>query len=88
MAFERLQARAPVIAHCWPNANSFWLFVLKELSDQTTYRTEEERRCICLKRITLDCPFVVHDKSPCVLNKRSKSVLVTHLLLASASRLY
>jgi hypothetical protein len=48
MALERLQARVSVIAHRWHNANSFWLFVLKELSDETTCWTEQERRCICL----------------------------------------
>jgi hypothetical protein len=86
MALERLQARAPPVAYSWPNTNSFWLFVLKQLSDQTTCRTEQECGCIGLKRVAFDCPFVVHDESPCVLNKLSESVLVTHLLLALASR--
>ena len=85
MALERLQARAPAIAQRCPNANFFWLFVLKQPSDQTTCRTEQERRCVCLKRVTLDCPFVVHNVSPCVLNKLSKYILVTQLLLVLAS---
>lgn len=86
MALERLQTRAPVVAESWPDTDCSWLFVLEQLFDQTTCWTEQECGCIGLKRITLDCPFVVHNESLCVLNKLSKSILVTHLLLALASK--
>jgi hypothetical protein len=39
-ALERLQARAPPVAQSWPNTDCFWLFVLEQLSDQTTCRAE------------------------------------------------
>jgi hypothetical protein len=42
MALKRLQTRAPPVAHSWPNTDWFWLFVLEQLSDQTTCRTEQE----------------------------------------------
>jgi hypothetical protein len=50
-------------------------------------RLKQECGCIGLKRVTFDCPFIVHDRSPCVLDKLSKSILVTHLLLSLAPRL-
>jgi hypothetical protein len=31
MALERLQARAPAVAHARLKSNTFWLFVLKQL---------------------------------------------------------
>lgn len=84
MALKRLQACAPAISWSLPNADSFWLFVLKKLSNKAARRTENERRYISLKRITFDSPFMVHDEPPCVLNELSKSISFILLLLASA----
>jgi hypothetical protein len=42
MALERLQTRAPLLAYSWPNADYFWLFVLEQLSDETTCRAEQQ----------------------------------------------
>jgi hypothetical protein len=60
--------------------------MLKQLPNQTTYWTEHQRRCIGLKRVTLNSPFMIYNKSPCVLNKLSELILVLRLLLALVSR--
>jgi hypothetical protein len=35
MALERLQARAPSVAHAWLESDTFWPFVLEQLSHYT-----------------------------------------------------
>jgi hypothetical protein len=84
MALERLQARAPAITQCWPNTNPVWLFVPKQLSDYTTCWTEQERRCIGLKRVTLDRLFMIQNESPCIMDNLIKLIVARRLLLVLA----
>ena len=84
MALERLQARTPFVVHDRSNYDFFELFVMKQTSNDTTCWTENQCRCICLERVILNCPLMIHDESLCVLNKLNKFVLVLYFLCVLA----